>query len=98
MKSSTLLSTALILLGLTGQTFGDDKAVAPLSDVPVMIEQAQSAGIEHTYTGPWEFFVGGGAASFDCNGDRMPDLFLAGGKGESAFYINRSRAGGNPRI
>lgn len=65
-----------------------------LSDVPVMVEQAQAAGIDHSYVGPWEFFVGGGAASFDCNGDRLPDLFLAGGKGAAALYVNRSQTGG----
>ncbi len=47
-------------------------------DVPDMLEEAASAGIDHTYGGPFEFFVGGGVASFDCNGDRMPDVFLAG--------------------
>lgn len=72
---------------------GDQPSV-PLADIPLMIEQAQSAGIDHSYIGPWEYFVGGGAASFDCNGDRRPDLFLAGGKGASQFYVNRSTAGG----
>ena len=64
------------------------------SDVPILVEEAAAAGIDHAYTGPWEFFVGGGAAGFDCNGDRLPDLFLAGGKGESALYLNRSKTGG----
>lgn len=64
-------------------------------DVPSMVEQSQEAGIEHTYEGPWEYFVGGGAASFDCNGDRMPDVFLSGGKGEAKLYVNTSPAGGN---
>ncbi|MCB8840460.1 CRTAC1 family protein [Aurantimonas sp. VKM B-3413] len=59
-----------------------------------MREEAAAAGIDHTYGGPWEYFVGGGGAAFDCNGDRFPDLFLAGGKGDGAFYVNRSQAGG----
>ncbi len=63
-------------------------------DVPHMIEQASDAGITHTYTGDWEFFVGGGAASFDCNGDRLPDLMLAGGEGPAALYVNRSETAG----
>lgn len=64
-------------------------------DVPSMIEQSQEAGITHSYEGPWEYFVGGGAASFDCNGDRMPDVFLSGGKGEAKLFINQSSPGGN---
>lgn len=64
-------------------------------DVPSMIEQSEQAGIQHTYEGPWEYFVGGGAASFDCNGDRMPDLVLSGGKSEAKLFINQSTAGGN---
>ena len=64
-------------------------------DVPSMVEQSQEAGIEHTYEGPWEYFVGGGAASFDCNGDRMPDVFLSGGKSAAKLFINTSSAGGN---
>ena len=63
-------------------------------DIPAMQEVAASAGIDHRYLGPWEFFVGGGAASFDCNGDRFPDLMLAGGTSETQLYVNRSEAGG----
>ena len=58
--------------------------------IPSMNEEARSAGISHQYTGPWEFFVGGGAASLDCNGDRMPDLFIAGGEGQAQMFVNRS--------
>ncbi|MEL6750654.1 MAG: CRTAC1 family protein [Pseudomonadota bacterium] len=62
-------------------------------DVPQMEEVAGEAGIDHTYGGPFEYFVGGGAASFDCNGDRLADVFLAGGAGAASLYVNRSRAG-----
>ncbi|MEO9458228.1 MAG: CRTAC1 family protein [Lentilitoribacter sp.] len=64
-------------------------------DVPSMVEQSKEAGISHTYEGPWEYFVGGGAASFDCNGDRMPDVFLSGGKSAAKLFINTSSKGGN---
>lgn len=70
----------------------------PVNDVPVMHEEAVAAGIDHAYSGPWEFFVGGGAAAFDCNGDRRPELFLAGGKGSADLYVNNSETGGPLRF
>ena len=62
--------------------------------VPEFIEEAQAAGIDHAYQGGWEFFVGGGGASFDCNGDDMPDIALAGGTEPAALYINDGEPGG----
>ncbi|WP_343036166.1 VCBS repeat-containing protein [Chelativorans alearense] len=73
-------------------------AAGPLNDIPAMHEEALAAGIEHAYRGPWEYFVGGGAASFDCNGDRRPDLFLAGGKDPARLYVNETTAGGPLRF
>lgn len=64
------------------------------ADIPAMVEEAEHAGIKHQYTGPWEYFVGGGVASFDCNGDRLPDLFLAGGTSQAKLFINRSKPSG----
>jgi opacity protein-like surface antigen len=45
---------------------------------------------EHIYSGGWEHFVGGGVAQFDCNGDHLPELFVAGGAEKSAFFQNYS--------
>jgi len=64
-----------------------------LGDVPVYIEEAMKAGINHQYDGAWEYFVGGGVATFDCNADRLPDLFIAGGANESSLFINQSQTG-----
>ena len=85
----------LASLLLTIPALAEDTAPKPFAgDIPILHEEAAAAGIDHSYTGPWEFFVGGGGAAFDCNDDRFPDIFLAGGKGEGAFYANRSQAGG----
>ena len=67
-------------------------------DVPLYQELALDAGIEHRYEGPWEYFVGGGVSSFDCNGDRLPDLFFAGGTKPAALYINQSTPAGELRF
>ena len=74
--------------------FANDAPFAFYADVPVFAEQAIAAGIDIQYDGGWEFFVGGGVATFDCNRDRFPDLFIAGGENESALYVNNSKTGG----
>ncbi len=66
--------------------------------VPAFVEEAATAGIDHVYGGPWEFFVGGGVAAFDCDQDRRPDLFLAGGAEPSHLYRNVSPTGGALRF
>ena len=67
-------------------------------DIPTLTEVGQSAGLDHRFTGPWEFFVGGGGASFDCNGDRRPDLLLAGGTSPAKLYVNQSSKGADLRF
>ena len=92
-----VIGAALVLLASAGIAHAAEPADASLpfgGDTPLFQEEAEAAGIAHSYVGPWEFFVGGGGAAFDCNGDRFPDLFLAGGKGKAGFYANRSQAGG----
>jgi len=51
--------------------------------------------IEHQYVGGWEHFVGGGVATFDCNDDRLPDLFVAGGSAPSKLLINKTDVNGS---
>jgi len=62
--------------------------------VPRYVEETASSGIEHSYTGEWEFMVGGGVATFDCNDDGFDDMLLAGGEGPASFYRNVSTRGG----
>jgi enediyne biosynthesis protein E4 len=65
-----------------------------LAQTPTFNEETPSAGISHVYDGGWEFFVGGGVATFDCNSDQKPDVFLAGGINPSALYKNVSEVAG----
>ncbi|SMX29390.1 ASPIC and UnbV [Pelagimonas phthalicica] len=43
---------------------------------------------DHVYAGGWEHFVGGGLASFDCNGDALPELYAAGGSNPAQLLHN----------
>jgi hypothetical protein len=88
-------STVYVLFLGTGFALAEDQFFA---DVPHLTEQAATAGLDHVFGGPWEYFVGGGAASFDCNGDRMPDLLVAGGENPASLFVNQSMAGGELRF
>jgi len=72
----------------------DVQKVETLADIPVMHKEAGAAGIDSVYDGPFEFFVGGGGAAFDCDGSGYPSVFLAGGKNPAKLYVNRSTQGG----
>jgi hypothetical protein len=73
---------------------GDGDSTSPGPVAPRFVEESASAGIEHTYTGDFEFFVGGGVATFDCNADGFDDLYFAGGAEPAALYRNESTVGG----
>ena len=62
--------------------------------IPAFTEETKSAGIDSIYTGDWEFTVGGGVATFDCNADGFSDMLLAGGEAKAKFYRNASAKGG----
>jgi enediyne biosynthesis protein E4 len=62
--------------------------------IPAFTDESATSGITTAYQGDWEFMVGGGASTFDCSGDGFPELFIAGGSGPSALYLNRSTQGG----
>jgi hypothetical protein len=86
------LRLALTALGAAGllQPVSAETTVA----VPSFVEETASAGIDSVYSGEWEYMVGGGAATFDCNGDGFADMLLAGGTSPAKFYRNASTRGG----
>jgi hypothetical protein len=63
-------------------------------DPPHFVDETATSGIDHEYTGGWEFYVGGGVAAFDCEGKGLPSLYFAGGSSPAALYVNRSTVGG----
>ncbi len=73
-------------------------AAEPGPIVPAFTDQTQGLPSEHRYTGDWEHFVGGGVAVFDCNGDAMPDMFVAGGSSPARLFVNVTAEDGNLRF
>jgi hypothetical protein len=61
---------------------------------PHFVEEAATAGLDHRYDGDFFYFVGGGVAVFDCDGDGRQDLYLAGGSEPAALFRNRSQVAG----
>jgi hypothetical protein len=62
--------------------------------VPHFTDEAIAAGVDHAYTGDFDYYEGGGVAAFDCNDDGLTDLYFAGGESPAALFINHSPAGG----
>jgi len=87
--------TSLVVLGLAQLRGSTTSSALP---APRFVDEAASAGIDHTYGGDFKFAVGGGVAVFDCNGDGLPDLYLAGGSNPAALYRNDSPIGGALRF
>jgi hypothetical protein len=61
---------------------------------PLFVDETAASGVSQRYDGPDAYQVGGGVAVLDCDGDRMPDLYLAGGEGPASVFRNRSVIGG----
>lgn len=54
--------------------------------------------LDHRYEGEAGYFVGGGVATFDCDANGFPELFLAGGEAPTTLYRNTSTVGGELRF
>lgn len=66
--------------------------------VPHFVDETASAGIDFTYTGGFDYAVGGGVAAFDCAGNGKQSLYFAGGSQPAALYRNDTPAGGPLRF
>ena len=94
---------AVVVVATIALAFGVSAVTRPAGPAgalpaPRFVEEALAAGVEHAYEGEFTFFVGGGVAAFDCDGDRRPELYLAGGAEPAALFRNRTESGGALRF
>ncbi len=95
-----LLGAAMVITAgvVVAALFAATRPAAPAGTValgpPRFVEEAAQAGLVHAYTGEYPYIVGGGVAAFDCDGDRKPDLYLAGGAGPASLFRNTSTVAG----
>ena len=88
--AGTYAAAGVMADGADGEATG--AAVAPVA--AQFVEQTVESGIRQVYDGGFTFYVGGGVASFDCDDDRRPDLYIAGGENEAGLFRNDSVVGG----
>ncbi len=77
---------------------GPSSSAADTGDAPHFVDDTTGSGIDHSYEGAYEHFVGGGVAAFDCDDNGLDDLYFAGGTEPAALYRNRSEVGGALRF
>ena len=86
-----LTLTALAVgIGLLPATAAD----APPPAVPRFIEETDASGFQSRFEGEGEFLVGGGVATFDCDGDGLPEVYVTAGVNRAKFYRNKSTRAG----
>ena len=91
---AVVLPFGVLLMAMAGPAL----AASPEPLVPRFVEETAQSGIETAYAGEWQYMVGGGLASFDCDANGFPDVLVAGGAAPAGFYVNRSTVGGPLRF
>jgi hypothetical protein len=92
---AAIAAVAIAAVGVVG--FGWLRAGGASSGAlppPRFVDETAAAGVDQSYVGSSTFSVGGGVATFDCNDDGKPDMYLAGGSQPAALYRNDGAVGG----
>ncbi|GLS87050.1 RNA-binding protein [Cypionkella aquatica] len=86
----------ILTLGLALLPFAAHSETAPPAPLlPSFSEETTTAGVDQIFAGDWEYMVGGGVSTFDCNADARPDLIIAGGTNPAKLFVNNSAKGGD---
>src|SRR5665213_2657571 len=93
MRKSLLSILALLAIAAAGADRAAASDAAGLT-VPSFAEETATSGVNSVYAGQWQYMVGGGVATFDCNNDGSPHMVFAGGQGAATFFRNASAKGG----
>lgn len=78
-------------LGLMSGAWAAD---APAPATPRFVEETDTAGLQSRFEGEGEYMVGGGVATFDCDADGLPEVYVTAGVNKAKFLRNRSTRGG----
>ncbi len=88
-------AAACIVLACQAAALAADAPVtAPAPAIPRFIEETDASGLQSRFEGEGEYLVGGGVATFDCDGDGLPEVYVTAGVNKAKFYRNRSTRGG----
>lgn len=66
--------------------------------IPKFLEETDVSGLRSRFEGEGEYMVGGGVATFDCDGDGLPEVYVTGGVNKAKLLHNRSMRGGPLRL
>jgi hypothetical protein len=62
--------------------------------IPRFVEETDTAGLQSRFEGTDEYMVGGGVATFDCDNDGLPEIYVTAGVNRATFYRNKSTKNG----
>ena len=89
-KPRWLLSGILLLLAACA---GNNGSLGEAGAGAFAAPRFDGSEIDHVYDGEFNHFVGGGVTAFDCDDNRKPDLYLAGGTNPASIYRNVTQPG-----
>jgi hypothetical protein len=77
-----------LVVSAAAQTDGNLPVVARF------VEETEASGFNSRFDGEAEYLVGGGVATFDCDSDGLPEVYVTAGVNKAKLYRNKSGRGG----